>query len=40
VNSDGPASKAGIKLGETIKSINGIKIKKMYDVFKVLGFSK
>jgi len=38
VNSDGPASTAGVKLGETIMEINDQKIANGNDFFKCVGF--
>lgn len=39
INSDSPAEKAGLRLGEVIKSINGVAIQHGKDVTKLLGLS-
>ena len=38
VNSDGPASQAGVKLGDTVLEVNEHKITNSSDFFKCLGF--
>ncbi|KAM3145431.1 hypothetical protein pb186bvf_002475 [Paramecium bursaria] len=40
INTDSPADKGGLKLGDVIKQINGTPIKHGTDVFKMLGYSK
>lgn len=40
INSDSPAEKAGLRLGEVIKSIDGIPIQHGKDVTKMLGLTK
>lgn len=39
INSDSPAEKAGLRLGEVIKSINGVTIQHGKDVTKILGLA-
>ena len=38
VNSEGPASKAGLKLGDTIMEIDGVGIEDGGDLFKCIGY--
>lgn len=38
VNSEGPAQKADIKLGDTIVEIDGISVTDGADLFKILGY--
>lgn len=40
INSDSPAEKAGLRLGEVIKSIDGVPIQHGKDVTKMLGLTK
>jgi serine protease Do len=39
VNSEGPACKAGIKLGDTIIKVNGIDVFSSQDVARVIGYN-
>ena len=39
INSDSPADKGGLKLGEIIKEVNGITINSPADVNKIIGFN-